>query len=90
MKEFTMEYSTPVRVTLEIRSPEDIRVLNEEGTEISWLPPDEIRKLYERAGGIRHYGEMLYDDLGTRVAAEGCWLYVHLNCRWVKVPVPCA
>jgi hypothetical protein len=85
-----MAYSVK-KIVLEISGPQpqDIRVLSEEGTQLETCPQDEIRALYERPGGIRHYGEILFDDLGSRVANEGCFAYVHLNCRWYKVPVGC-
>ena len=85
-----MAYSTPKRIILEINGPQDIRVLAEDGTALDACPQDEIRGLYERPGGIRHFGEILYDDSGSKVATDGCFVYLHLNCRWTKVPVACS
>jgi hypothetical protein len=87
-----MEYSTPARITLEITSPTQIKILDVNNQEITDdVPIDQIKALYQRPGGVRHFGEILFDDHPTNVpeTSTGCYVYVHLNCKWVKVPAPC-
>jgi hypothetical protein len=92
MEVMHVDYSTPIRITLEITSPENITVLDANNEEITdGVPIEEIRQLYQRPGGVRHLGEILYDNIGNpQDESATCYIYVHLNCKWVKAPVPCS
>ena len=74
-----MEYPVRVTITLEINAEGEISAIGADGKKLDALDTSVIRGLYERPGGVRHLGELLYDD---RAAAGACCLYQHLGCRW--------
>jgi hypothetical protein len=78
-----MESQYPIRVTitLEINAEGESFIIGGDGKRLNALALDTpvIRELYDQPGGVRHLGELLYDD---RAAAGACCLYQHLGCRW--------
>ena len=76
-----MPYPIEVTITLQINAEGEIAVLGGDGKKLEALALNStvIRGLYDRAGGVRHLGELIYDD---RAAAGACCLYQHLGCRW--------
>jgi hypothetical protein len=75
-----MTNSEPRRITLEIYSSRDIRVLGVDGAECCEIPQEEIKALYQREGGVNHIGELLYDAQTARTLC-------HVACRWFVCPV---
>jgi hypothetical protein len=80
-----MESPTTVTITLQINSPEDIRILDANGKVLPEVDPNVIKSLYEKQGGVRHIGELIYDPQGQ---ARGCCYYENIAGRWVCI-VPC-
>jgi hypothetical protein len=74
-----MEYPMRVTINLVINADGTFEARDADDKPLSEVEVSSIRNLYQREGGVRHIGELLYDD---RAAAGSCCLYQHLGCRW--------
>jgi len=74
-----MSYPIEVTITLVINENGTMTVKDSLNKDFPKVTVEDIQSLYARLGGVRHVGELIYDD---RAAAGACCLYQHLGCTW--------